>query len=128
MERHNLKIPCRCFPFVCEADYSVANFPHIHCDRVADFNIAIYLIKGEIEVIEDEITYTLKAGDLFFLKSNVRHYGVKPFEIGSAWFYAHFYLDEITDNMGGIKESFDFPVAMQTDSGLLFILLWILNL
>lgn len=90
---HLLKIPCTSMPFVCEADYSVTLTPMIHVDRTAPFHVAIYLLQGSMEIIEDGIPYRIMPDQIFFLKSGVHHWGEKPFETGSSWYYAHFYCD-----------------------------------
>ena len=90
---HLLKLPCTSMPFVCEADYSVTLTPMIHMDRTAPFHVAIYLLQGSMEIIEDGIPYRIMPDQIFFLKSGVHHWGEKPFETGSSWYYAHFYCD-----------------------------------
>ena len=90
---HLLKIPCTAMPFVSEADYSVTLAPMIHADRTAPFHVAIYLLQGSMEIIEDGIPYRIMPDQVFFLKSGVHHWGEKPFETGSSWYYAHFYCD-----------------------------------
>lgn len=86
-------------PLVAQAGYEVSLKPMKHCDRTADFNVMIYLTKGKMEIFEDDILYELTPYTLFFLKSGVRHYGIKDFEIGSAWFYTHFYCSEPNENI-----------------------------
>lgn len=90
---HLLKIPCTAMPFVSEADYSVTLAPMIHADRTAPFHVAIYLLQGSMEIIEDGIPYRIMPDQVFFLKSGIHHWGNKSFEIGSSWYYAHFYCD-----------------------------------
>lgn len=94
MDRHALKIPCNAMPFICEADYSVTLDRMIHADRTVPFHVAIYLLRGSMEIMEDGVRYELLPNRLFFLKSGVHHWGEKPFEEGSAWYYAHFYCKE----------------------------------
>lgn len=90
---HLLKIPCAVMPFVGEADYSVTLAPMIHADRTAPFHVAIYLLQGSMEIIEDGIPYRIMPDQVFFLKSGIHHWGNRSFEIGSSWYYAHFYCD-----------------------------------
>ena len=90
---HLLKIPCTAMPFVSEADYSVTLAPMIHADRTAPFHVAIYLLQGSMEIIEDGLPYRIMPDQVFFLKSGIHHWGNKSFEIGSSWYYAHFYCD-----------------------------------
>lgn len=90
---HLLKIPCTAMPFVSEADYSVTLAPMIHADRTVPFHVAIYLLQGSMEIIEDGIPYRIMPDQVFFLKSGIHHWGNRSFEIGSSWYYAHFYCD-----------------------------------
>lgn len=99
MDKYLLKIPCNAMPFVCEADYSITLGTMVHADRTAPFHVAVYMLQGSIEIIEDGIPYRLVPHQLFFLKSGVHHWGVKPFEQGSAWYYAHFYSEEPPEQM-----------------------------
>lgn len=99
MNKHLLKIPCNTMPFICEADYSITLGNMIHADRTAPFHVAIYLLKGSMEIIEDGIPYQILPDQLFFLKNNVHHWGEKSFEPGSAWYYAHFYCEEPMQQM-----------------------------
>lgn len=105
MDKHELKIPCNVMPFICEADYSVTLGRMIHADRTAPFHVAIYLLRGSMEIIEDGVCYELLPHRLFFLKSGVHHWGEKPFEEGSAWYYAHFYCKEPDARMKELPEN-----------------------
>lgn len=105
MDTHALKIPCNAMPFICEADYSVTLGQMIHADRIAPFHVAIYLLRGSMEIVEDGICHRLLPHQLFFLKSGVHHWGEKPFEEGSAWYYAHFYCPEPEPQMQKLPEN-----------------------
>ena len=98
-KNHRIKIPCMAAPFVCEADRCAAGEHEIHIDRVFGCNVVILLLKGSMEIIEDGVRYALTAGDIFFLKSGVHHWGEKPFERGTVWYYAHFLCPEPETDM-----------------------------
>lgn len=119
MDRHALKIPCNAMPFICEADYSVTLGRMIHADRTAPFHVAIYLLRGSMEIIEDGTRYELLPHRLFFLKSGVHHWGEKPFEEGSAWYYAHFYCKEPDSQMEELPENvyYDTKVCLKLSDG-----------
>ena len=70
MDSHALKIPCNAMPFVCETDYSVTHERMFHADRIAPFHVAIYLLRGSMEIIEDGVRYELLPQRLFFLKTS----------------------------------------------------------
>ncbi len=77
MDRHALKIPCNAMPFICEADYSVSFGRMIHAVRTVPFHVAIYLLRGSMEIIEDGVRYELLPHRLFFLKKRSAPLGRK---------------------------------------------------
>lgn len=99
MDRYLLRIPCNAMPFVCEASYSVNLGTMYHADRTVPFHVAIYLLQGSMEIIEEGITYQIMPQHLFFLKGGLHCWGEKPFAKNSAWYYAHFYCEEPKEHM-----------------------------
>ncbi|MDD6627465.1 MAG: AraC family transcriptional regulator [Lachnospiraceae bacterium] len=125
MNKHLLKIPCNAMPFICEADYSISLGTMIHADRIVPFHVAIYLLQGSMEIIEDGIAYQILPHQLFFLKSNVRHWGEKSFEPGSAWYYAHFYCEDPASQMKELPKGvyYDTKVCLDRKANEKYILL-----
>ncbi|HZH62857.1 MAG TPA: AraC family transcriptional regulator [Metabacillus sp.] len=56
-----------------------------------NLNVFIYVRKGDIQVIEDDVEYNLQAGTYLFLKKNIPHWGTKFYSPGTEWYYIHFY-------------------------------------
>ncbi|WP_026562875.1 AraC family transcriptional regulator [Bacillus sp. J37] len=54
-------------------------------------NVFIYVKKGDIQVIEDDVEFHLQSGTYLFLKKNVPHWGTKLYTPGTEWYYIHFY-------------------------------------
>ena len=125
MNKHLLKIPCNAMPFICEADYSISLGTMIHADRIVPFHVAIYLLQGSMEILEDGIAYQILPHQLFFLKSNVRHWGEKSFEPGSAWYYAHFYCEDPASQMEELPKGvyYDTKVCLDRKANEKYILL-----
>lgn len=125
MDRHVLKIPCNVMPFICEADYSVTLGKMIHADRTVPFHVAIYLLRGSMEIIEDGDRHLLLPNQFFFLKSGVHHWGEKSFELGSAWYYAHFYCAEPEDGMEELPSGiyYDQKVSLSREENRKYIVL-----
>ncbi len=125
MDRHALKIPCNTMPFICEADYSVSLGKMIHADRIVPFHVAIYLLRGSMEIVEDGVRYELLPHRLFFLKSGVHHWGEKFFEEDSAWYYAHFYCKEPDAQMQELPRNvyYDTKISLNPQDGEKYITL-----
>lgn len=79
-------------PVICGCGSLTASEPFCHADRTVGFNVLIYVTEGCIYVTEGETDYELRAGDLFFLKSGIRHYGKALCPRGTSWHYVHFIL------------------------------------
>ncbi len=81
-------------PNVIECNYLVCHEAFYHPDRRLPFHVLIYVVSGQIAVIEDETEYVLNAGNMLFLKKGLHHYGKKLIETGTAWYYVHFDLPD----------------------------------
>lgn len=76
--------------------------PFFHADRIADFNVMIYVFDGAIHVTEElqlpdggvrQYDRSVRRGELLFLKSGVHHFGKTEIPRGTRWFYVHFRQD-----------------------------------
>lgn len=101
-------------PAVLDFGLLAASEPFYHMDRIADFNVMIYVTNGAIYVTEDETDYEINAGELLFLKSGVRHYGKRETQKGTRWYYSHFYLrDKTRDKTDEVCESPAYGLARE---------------
>lgn len=87
-------INSRSLPLLSDCGMLTASEDFFHMDRTADFNVLIYVAAGMMYVTENELDYEINAGELFFLKSGLRHFGRRATLRGTRWIYAHFYLDK----------------------------------
>ena len=81
-------------PLVSDCNLLTATEGFYHMDRIADFNVLIYVTEGVMYVTEEGQDYEIAAGDILFLKSGLRHYGRHETPRGTSWIYAHFCLPE----------------------------------
>ena len=79
-----------CQPIVSACGFIAASEPFYHLDRIADFNVILYVTDGTLYVTEDGIDYEVGIGEMLFLKSGVHHYGRRETARGTKWYYAHF--------------------------------------
>ena len=96
MENNTVRISIneRSLPVVSDCDLLTATEGFYHMDRIADFNVLIYVTEGVMYVTEEGQDYEIAAGDILFLKSGLRHYGRYETPRGTSWIYAHFCLPE----------------------------------
>lgn len=85
-------------------EYVEAIKPFIHQDRCLDHNVFLYIVSGEMKIWEDDIEYIVRAGEIFYLKSGIHHYGKEEIPKGTKWFYIHFYTDCIKDELQNFND------------------------
>ena len=90
-----IKLKLNQIPLVQVTDQMFAEKPFLHADRQTNFHVLIYVIQGSISVVEGETEYEIGAGDLFFLKAGLHHYGVTPSAPNTRWIYVHFLLEQL---------------------------------
>jgi AraC family transcriptional regulator of arabinose operon len=94
-----------------EVQFNLQSFPAIenmglfrtselweHMDRVVDSDVMIFVRHGSVQIVEDEIEYIIKTGQVFFMKHGVRHYGHKKTPAGSEWNWITFTPTECKDD------------------------------
>lgn len=81
-------------PVLDGCDMCAASEPFFHADRIADFNVLIYVIEGTIYVTEEQTDYTVNAGEMLFLKKGVHHFGKREIPKGTRWYFIHFFFRE----------------------------------
>ena len=81
-------------PVMVAGDYRVTAEDFLHVDRRVDFHDMIYVTEGAIYVTEEDVDYVIHPGEVLFLKAGCHHYGKTVIAAGTAWYYAHFYLEQ----------------------------------
>lgn len=73
--------------------------PWYHINRTQHLHCMIYVTSGELYVTENDIDYSVKEGEVFFLKSDLHHYSKKETLTGTSWFWVSFYpYDNISND------------------------------
>lgn len=88
-----IKFDISTMPTTLYADCGYCHKPMLHVNRTANHDILLFVLSGCIPVVEDDHEYFLKAGDVFFLKNGIHHWGETPFDEGTSWFFIHFRHD-----------------------------------
>lgn len=81
-------------PYVSIVDERTVTSAYKHLDRTTPFHVLLYVMKGQIPIIEDDTEYLLTPGTLFFLKSGVHHWGEKFIKPGTSFIFVHFFLPD----------------------------------
>lgn len=104
--KHSIRFDISKLPTVLYADYGCCRKPMLHVDRTVDHDVLLLVLSGCIPVVEDGQEYFIKAGDVFFLKSGVHHWGRTPFDKDTSWFFIHFRHDTPAEAMPELSPDF----------------------
>ncbi len=89
----SVRLNAKQLPLVNEAGFLTdddGTFTHL-TRTLQNIHVFIFVTAGTIYVTEEETDYTLHAGDYLFLHANHPHFGKRPFEAKTSWYYLHFY-------------------------------------
>lgn len=104
--KHLIKFDISTLPATMYADYGCCRKPILHVDRTANHDVLLLILSGCMPVVEDGEEYFLKAGDVFFLKQGIHHWGETPFDENTSWFFIHFRHPATADNVPEISSDF----------------------
>lgn len=105
-EQHTLEMNLCDMPLVWHTDFGLSKDPILHVDRRPAHDVLLLILTGCMPVVEDHVEYFLRAGDLFFLKHGVHHFGKTPFDAGTSWLYVHFTLPEVEADVREISPEY----------------------
>lgn len=103
---HLIEFDLSTLPLCSYADYGYTKKPILHVDRVAENEVLLLILSGCMPVVEDGKEYFLKAGDIFFLKSGIHHWGKTPFDPDTSWYYVHFKHTQVSDDVPVLTPDF----------------------
>lgn len=86
-------------PVVCACDSQTAYKSFCIPECKFDYNVVIYIVDGTMYISENGTEYEINEGELFFVKHNEGSYKIKGTKPGTKWYYAHFYLDEPSEDI-----------------------------
>lgn len=85
-----LSFKCNPFPAYISSGKVVYEAKDKHPDRIFSTFVAMFIEEGILYFTENELTYTLTAGQWFIQTPNIRHYGHKPGGIKTVFHFVHF--------------------------------------
>ncbi|MBB3154791.1 AraC-like DNA-binding protein [Paenibacillus endophyticus] len=65
---------------------------YTHPNRIADFDVFLFVLQGCMQVIEEGKEYKVRANEHLFLKSGKQHWGLPATSPGTTWLWIHFHI------------------------------------
>ncbi|OMF26248.1 AraC family transcriptional regulator [Paenibacillus sp. FSL H8-0548] len=80
------------FPLVRDIGVNRTESLYTHPNRVADFDVFLFVVHGCMQVIEEGTEYFVKENEHLFLKKGIHHWGLPATLPGTTWYWIHFDL------------------------------------
>ena len=78
------------FPLVRDIGKNRTDGIYTHHDRILDFDVFLFVIKGRMQVIEGGTEYFVGEMEHLFLKKERHHWGLPLTLPGTTWYWIHF--------------------------------------
>lgn len=82
------------FPLVRDMGCNTTDTLYIHPDRVLDYHVFLFVVEGVMQVIEEDIHYSVGKGEFLFLNKSLHHWGLPETPAGTSWYWIHFDTEE----------------------------------
>ncbi len=103
---HILKFDISTLPTTVYTDYGYSHKPILHTDRTADHDVLLFILSGCMPVVEDGKEFFLHAGDVFYLKKGIHHWGETLFDEDTSWYFIHFRYNEPNSDIPEISPEY----------------------
>lgn len=94
-------------PLVRDIGWNQIDSVYTHPDRILDYDVFLYVVKGRMQVIEEGTEYIVREREHLFLKKGLHHWGLPLTLPGTAWYWVHF--NTVIDERVSYKEHLPLP-------------------
>lgn len=86
-------------PLVRDIGWNQVNSIYTHPDRTLEYDVFLFVVKGCMQVVEENWEYKVREGEYVFLRHGYHHWGLQQSEAGTAWYWIHFnnMLDDLSN-------------------------------
>lgn len=99
----NIYLTADRFPLVRDIGKNQITGIYTHPDRIQDFDVFLFVTKGEMQVIEEGTEYIVKEKEHLFLKKGLHHWGLPRKTMPeTSWYWIHF--NAMADDHSTYKE------------------------
>ncbi|WP_141504859.1 AraC family transcriptional regulator [Paenibacillus luteus] len=77
-------------PLIRDIGMSHTEAAYTHPDRIADYDVFLFVVRGCMQVIEEGVEYFVGANEHLFLKRGMHHWGLPATAPGTCWYWIHF--------------------------------------
>lgn len=89
-------------PYLTDCDYKKFEPNEYHISRIVDFFVLIFMLRGSLHFIEDDVSVSVQEGEWYIQRKNLRQGADRP-SPGAEYYYFHFNADYTLDLLNRIK-------------------------
>lgn len=101
---NTIYLPANRFPLVRDIGWNKTDSLYTHPNRLLNYDVFLFVVEGQMQVIEADQEYIVAKNQHLFLKNGVHHWGKAATLPGTAWYWIHFTTIIDTDS-GNIRSS-----------------------
>ena len=89
-------------PYLTDCDYKKFEPNEYHISRIVDFFVLIFMLRGSLLFIEDDVSVSVQEGEWYIQRKNLLQDADRP-SPGAEYYYFHFKADYTQDLLHRIK-------------------------
>lgn len=89
-------------PYLTDCDYKKFEPNEYHISRIVDFFVLIFMLRGSLHFIEDDVSVSVQEGEWYIQRKNLLQDADRP-STGAEYYYFHFKADYTQDLLHRIK-------------------------
>ena len=89
-------------PYLTDCDYKKFEPNEYHISRIVDFFVLIFMLRGSLHFIEDDVSVSVQEGEWYIQRKNLLQDADRP-SPGAEYYYFHFKADYTQDLLHRIK-------------------------
>ena len=97
-------------PYLTDCDYKKFEPNEYHISRIVDFFVLIFMLRGSLHFIEDDVSVSVQEGEWYIQRKNLLQNADRP-SPGAEYYYFHFKADYTQD----LRKKFAILDAGMTD-------------
>ena len=92
-------------PYLTDCDYKKFGPNEYHISRIVDFFVLIFMLRGSLHFIEDDVSVSVQEGEWYIQRKNLLQSADRP-SPGAEYYYFHFKADYTQDLLHRSAEPF----------------------
>ena len=104
-------------PYLTDCDYKKFEPNEYHISRIVDFFVLIFILRGSLHFIEDDVSVSVQEGEWYIQRKNLLQDADRP-SPGAEYYYFHFKADYTQNQAADLRNLFCTAVTSVSEKAL----------